>query len=273
MYEKRQMKAMILEEAFTLISQAGRKDLKEIHDKYAETSYDALDKEATEQANLFVQDFVKENFGIEAENLDLEDWGSFKELSEKLPKAASKNNNEIAIPDVKKQSRIIYTQLAKYFHPDTEKNLQKKQEKTALMQQLTEAYKAADFFELLRLKTAHAPDLDNTEAVQSDQLQAYNEVLRRQVMELEIKLKVLKNPPEPMLNVYGEYCGETPESTEEKFTQKRLDWEKDLEAHRSFINQLQDRYNLRTYLRRQRYEEESSISLSDLFPVLKFWGL
>ena len=109
MYEKRQMKAMILEEAFTLISQAGRKDLKEIHDKYAETSYDALDKEATEQANLFVQDFVKENFGIEAENLDLEDWGSFKELSEKLPKAASKNNNEIVIPDVKKH--ILLTSI------------------------------------------------------------------------------------------------------------------------------------------------------------------
>jgi len=272
MFEKRQMKAMILEEAFTLISQAGRKNLKTIHDKYAEMPYDALEQEANEQANLFVQGFVKENFGVDAENLDLEDWSSFQELSEKLPKAASIDPETLTIPDFKKQSRVLYAQLAKHFHPDTETDPQKKQEKTELMQVLTEAYQSEDFFELLRLDALYTSEDTPHFSIDPAQLKTYNEALRRQVMELEIKLKVLKNPPEPMLNVYADYCGETPPIAEEKFNNKRLAWEKDLEAHRTFINQLHDRYNLRTYLRKQRYNDEPSLSLSDFFPVLKFWG-
>ncbi|OJJ20235.1 hypothetical protein BKI52_17350 [marine bacterium AO1-C] len=273
MYEKRQMKAMILEESFTLISQAGRKHLKAIHDKYADTPYDAIEQEANQQANLFVQDFVKEKFGVDADNLDLEDWNSFKELSEKLPKAASFNTQELPIPDSKKQSRVLYAQLAKYLHPDTESDPQKKQEKTKLMQVLTEAYQSEDFFELLRLEALYAPQGSNHSIIDAEQLKTYNEALRKQILELEVKLKVLKNPPEPMLNVYEDYCGDTPEISEEKFNQKRLAWEKDLNAHRTFINQLQDRYNLRTYLRKQRYNDEPTPSLSDFFPVLKLWGL
>jgi len=272
MLEKRQMKAMILDEAFTLISQAGRKNLKGVHDKYAEMPYDAIEQEANAQANLFVQDFVKENFGVEAENLDLEDWSSFQELSEKLPKAALPDAQALTIPDFKKQSRILYAQLAKYFHPDTETDPQKKQKKTELMQVLTEAYQSEDFFELLRLEALYAPENTHNHPIEPAQLKNYNEALRRQVMELEIKLKVLKNPPEPMLNVYADYCDDAPAIAEEKFNQKRLAWEQDLEAHRTFINQLQDRYNLRTYLRKQRYNDEPSLSLSDFFPVLKFWG-
>ena len=274
MYEKRQMKAMILEEAFTLISQAGRKTLKVIHDKYAETPYDTLDQEATQQANLFVQDFVKENFGIAAEQLDLEDWSSFQELSEKLPKATAFTTSALDIPDFKKQSRVLYARLAKHFHPDTETDAQKKQEKTALMQTLTKAYQSDDFFELLRLASLYASEPSPHSGIDPLQLKTYNEALRQQVMELEIKLKVLKNPPEPMLNVYQEYCGATPEASEEKFNQKRLAWEQDLEAHRHFIRQLKEPSNLRTYLRKQRYDDQdSSLSLSDFFPVLKFWGL
>lgn len=279
LYEKRQMKAMIIEEGFTLISQAGRSHLKAIYDKYADTPYDELEQEANDAANEFIRDFVKDNFGVDADNLDLENWNSFKELSKKLPKAVSEADINLEAESLKKQSRAVYTQLAKNLHPDSETDPEKKAEKTILMQQLTEAYKSNDFFELLSMQALHARDADMIE-VDETLLPEYNETLRRQIMEQEIQLKVLKNPPEPMFNVYGDYCGNTPEEIETKFAKKRAYWQDDLETHLKFIDQIEDRYALRLYLRGLRYdkddneqEKDDSIGLSDVFPVLKFWGL
>lgn len=273
MLEKRQMKEMILEESFTLISQAEREHLKVIHDKYADTPYDKLAQKAHEETNQSIRQFVEDNFDLETSNLDLESWSSFSELSEQLPKVAGKEAFEPNIADFKKQSRVLYAHLAKELHPDTENNAQKKAEKTSVMQKLTEAYQANDFFELLRMQALYLPDRNAALPIDQQQLPLYNEALQRQLMELKVKLKVLKQPPEPILNVYEDYCGETEDELNAKFTRKRLAWEKDLKAHKEFMEQVTDRYHLRMFLRRQRHKEESAVSLSDIFPVLKFWGL
>lgn len=274
MYEKRQMKAMILEEGFTLISQAGRKQLKPVYDKYATTPYDEQEQEANAAANEFIRDFVKDNFGVDAENLDLENWNSFKELSKKLPQAVSESESFLGGTDLKKQSRALYTHLAKTLHPDAETDAAKKEEKTELMQKLTQAYKANDFFELLRMQTQYA-DEEAPLKLDDELLEAYNETLRRQIMEQEIQLKVLKNPPEPMPNIYADYCGNSPEEIEQKFADNKAHWQDDVHNHVAFLSQIEDRYALRCYLRNMRHEkpEEDTLSLSDIFPVLKFWGL
>jgi hypothetical protein len=274
MYEKRQMKAMILEEGFTLISQAGRKQLKPVYDKYATTPYDEQEQEANAAANEFIRDFVKDNFGVDAENLDLEDWESFKDLSKKLPKAVSESEGFLGGTDLKKQSRTLYTHLAKTLHPDAETDAAKKEEKTVLMQKLTKAYKSNDFFELLRMQTQYA-DEEAPLKLDEELLEAYNETLRRQIMEQEIQLKVLKNPPEPMPNIYAEYCGNTAEEIDRKFAENKAHWQEDVQNHVMFLSQIEDRYALRRYLRNMRHEkpEEDTLALSDIFPVLKFWGL
>lgn len=273
MLEKRQMKEMILEESFTLISQAEREHLKAIHDKYTDTPYDKLEQKAQEETSQSIRQFVEDNFDLETSNLEQESWTSLEELSKQLPKVTGKEAFESNVADFKKQSRVLYAHLAKELHPDTENNAQKKAEKTSVMQKLTEAYQAHDFFELLRMQAFYLPDQSAALPIDQQQLPLYNEALRRQLMELKVKLKVLKQPPEPMLNVYEDYCGETEDELEAKFTQKRLAWEKDLKAHKEFMEQVTDRYHLRMFLRRQRHKEEPTVSLSDIFPVLKFWGL
>ncbi len=276
MYEKRQMMAMILEEGFTLISQAGRKQLKPVYDKYATTPYDAQEQEANQAANEFIRDFVKDSFGVEANELDLEDWDSFKELSKKLPKAVSESEVFLAGADLKKQSRTLYTHLAKTLHPDAEADVTRKEEKNELMQKLTKAYKANDFFELLRMQTQYTGKAAALK-LDEEQLEAYNETLRRQVMEQEIQLKMLKNPPEPMLNIYADYCGNSAEEVAQKFAKQRAVWLEDLHQHVVFLREIEDRYALRRYLRSMRHEKpqktEEPFALSDVFPILKFWGL
>jgi hypothetical protein len=90
----------------------------------------------------------------------------------------------------------IYKQLAKIFHPDLERDEDKKVEKEALMQQLTQAYQQKDLHTLLRLELGwiHKEE-DNIQQMTDDKLDIYNEILKEQIKELKIEEMEIESHP------------------------------------------------------------------------------
>lgn len=89
----------------------------------------------------------------------------------------------------RKSIASIYKQLAKVLHPDLERDAGRRQQKEAVMQQLTAAYRNHDLHTLLRLELewirCENGDLDR---MTEDKLSIYNDVLKEQTIELERQL-------------------------------------------------------------------------------------
>lgn len=90
--------------------------------------------------------------------------------------------------DEMKQKNIstIYRQLAKLFHPDLERDEDRRLEKEVLMKQLTEAYEAKNLHALLmlELKWIHNEN-SHLETLSEEKLTVYLQILRQQANELE----------------------------------------------------------------------------------------
>lgn len=105
---------------------------------------------------------------------------------------------------VSKTAKQIYLDLIRHFHPDREQDEQKRLEKTEIMKQITVAYDANDHLKLLELQMTLLADRSNVFADFSDsQLKYFNDVLKRQVGELEMELEM--NTPDMNGNPFGRF--------------------------------------------------------------------
>lgn len=96
-------------------------------------------------------------------------------------------------------TKTLYRQLARTHHPDLERNPDAQQDKTALMQRITEAYEANDLYTLLQLLSESAP----TDQADDDVLTRYTQALRQQQIELKQQLNELKYGPSKVLSGTG----------------------------------------------------------------------
>lgn len=85
-------------------------------------------------------------------------------------------------------TKSLYRQLARTHHPDLERDPAIQQQKTALMQRITEAYEANDLYTLLQLLSEAAPADQADDTV----LARYTQALHRQQTELKQELQALK---------------------------------------------------------------------------------
>lgn len=110
---------------------------------------------------------------FDEENSDEDEGNTF-------PKMIDKNAQSI---------RAIYIGLVKKLHPDKESDEVEKVKKTELIQQLTEAYENKDLLSLLTLQAKH----EDGKAKDLKHLKSYNEILEKEVAELEMEYLEIYN--------------------------------------------------------------------------------
>ncbi len=201
--------------------------LKSLYDKY-KTEDDSWDEAlASEQEEMkdMASKFFNRMFGTDFEAADFDDPLKMKEKVEarqaKLEaeeqaraerrsqrkkndrQAEAEARRKAAETAVNKTAKQIYVDLVRHFHPDKEPDEQKRLEKTEVMKQITVAYEANDHLKLLELQLTLLADRDNVFAnYDESQLKYFNDVLRRQVQELEMELNTCY--PEQNGNPYAE---------------------------------------------------------------------
>ena len=100
----------------------------------------------------------------------------------------------------------IYRQLAKVLHPDLESEPDLRSRKSALMQDVTTAYRNQDLHTLLRLQLEWIQREEHDIArLTEERLAAYNLVLEEQVAQLQMELAQLPRHPKYEVLMDGEY--------------------------------------------------------------------
>ncbi len=97
----------------------------------------------------------------------------------------------------KKNTATIYKQLAKALHPDLEQDSQQKAQKEEMMKRLTTAYQDNDLHALLAIEWEwmNASGSDKAYEESSQQLQAYNALLKEQIKILEEEIGMIVLSP------------------------------------------------------------------------------
>ncbi len=94
----------------------------------------------------------------------------------------------------KKSIRAIYIDLIKTFHPDTEQDAEKKQEKEEISKKITEAYGNNDLYTLLNLETQFLEQQTNRlHSMKSETVKSYLTMLDNQIKELKQSIREYKN--------------------------------------------------------------------------------
>ena len=126
-----------------------------------------------------------------------------REKSQKQIEREQQKNKELE--NISKTVKQVYKELMKELHPDKEPDEIKRLEKTALAQQITEAYRNDDLFTLLSIQLAQIDEIDNTK-LSEDKVNYFNTMLLKQAQELEeqkTQMGMEAGLPRQLLNVLG----------------------------------------------------------------------
>ena len=190
-------------------------DLKALFEKYSpdQVSWDEALASEEEDMKERASQFFNQMFGTDFEAEDFDDPHRMKEKmnarqaefeAEKQARTERRNQRKkterqlaadakrkAAEQAVNKTAKQIYVDLIRHFHPDKEPDEQKRLEKTEIMKEITVAYDADDHLKLLELQMTLLARRDNVFAsLNESQLKYFNDVLKRQVQELEMELEM-----------------------------------------------------------------------------------
>ncbi len=213
--DKRKLKHLIRSITEELISY-DVEEMKEIYNKYSEVDFDSIDKEADEQVGQMMKAMFEEMMGVEIDdNVDVSSPENFQAaLQEKLAEqkeqerlAEEKRRKRKKTPrQLAKEARIeqeeqnisksiqeVYRKLAAALHPDLETDLEEKERKTKLMQQVNVAYKEKNLLRLLelQLELEHI-DQDHLNGLAEEKIQHFNKILQNQLKELEEEIHLIE---------------------------------------------------------------------------------
>jgi len=189
-----------------------------LFNKWNDTSYEEIqEQEMSEVSEIFSnmtgmdidmkgfktpEDFAR--FAFELQEKMQKEEEQRKEKREQKRKEKKKTPKQIQAEMAKeieekqklKTLRSIYISLAKILHPDTETDEIAKAQKEELMKKVTTAYNEKDITTLLKLEIEWITlDAKNIESLADEKLKVYNDMLKEQVKELEIKLQLQNQNP------------------------------------------------------------------------------
>jgi len=125
------------------------------------------------------------------------------------PRQVEKEERARQAEEIRKKSiATIYKQLARVLHPDLEPDEERRQQKVALMQELTAAYRDNDLHTLLRMELEWIErEETHLDRLTEEKLAVYNQVLREQARMLEQELSGLPRHPryQPMAAPEGPF--------------------------------------------------------------------
>jgi hypothetical protein len=209
--EKEKLRGFILEHVTDLIHK-GFNELKAIHDKYSNETFDEIDARAKSVAASVNKTTMESMFGIDFdENADVSNPQKMQEyiaqkMAEKQTEAQANEVNQeksdkqlkreeklkVETKNISKATRSIYTDLVKAFHPDREQDETERNRKTEIMKKVTQAYEKDDLFELLKLKIElQSSDVESLTTI-DEQLKYYNKILKEQINNLQEQLWQLR---------------------------------------------------------------------------------
>ncbi|GAB2793657.1 hypothetical protein HNQ93_003770 [Hymenobacter luteus] len=145
-------------------------------------------------------------------------------------------------------TKTLYRQLARLHHPDLARDPAAQQQKTALMQRITEAYETNDLYTLLQLLSEAGP----TEAPDDDVLTRYTQALHHQTTELKQQLNGLK---------FGEngFSGSTGKKREQEIRQLKRHLKAEAEYLAQVLRLVREPEGLRQVLRELAAEGHETV--------------
>jgi len=220
--ERSKLRVLLEERLMEVDDLSNDKDLQAVFKKVYGVDFKKAQEEEIEQIRSEIGEMF-EDIGIEIDLSDLrpdmnpeEAAAKAAEIGEKLRQKDEEFERAFPPPKRRKTKRqlerealleqaeqlrqkslsSIYKQLAKAIHPDLEPDAARRQEKSAVMQELTEAYRNNDLHKLLRLELQwiHKEE-GNLDRLSEEKLAVYNQLLKEQIHELEREIAELPSHP------------------------------------------------------------------------------
>jgi hypothetical protein len=248
-----------------------------LHDRYSDTSHAELKDEETE---LF-KDMAETIFGVELD--DQEAAGSPEEVREALHRKMAQQREaqpEAAAPPPRRKSaktlakeakleadaqaatqsvREIFRKLASALHPDRETDAKERDRKTALMQQVNQAYGEKNLLRLLELQIqVEQIDASSLASIPPSRIGHYNQVLTEQVAQLEHEIDIVVAPFVMTLGAFGRE-GLTPKTVDRALDGDIAAMRRDAQRIEHDVKRLSDRAALKAWLKHIKVQRRSDI--------------
>jgi hypothetical protein len=269
----------ILGELLDMTENFDRTDLIELYNQYNYDgkSYEDDMKEA--QAHTQFKDFASQVFGLDlethAEDEEMDDFERLHRMKAQIEeqmreqqwqedqrkqnrkKTAKQIAKEQAMKEeaamLNKNTRVIYTELAKEIHPDLETDETQKAWKTELMQKITDAYNREDLYELLRLQLEYQNSTQAIDTLPEERLKMYVKVLKEQVKTLQQAYHQIISPYNPEVGRYASMgLGGTKSQIDYRFRAEKKEIRERTALIYSTALQLKDSKALKEYLKNER---------------------
>ncbi len=270
-------------------------ELKALYEKYSpeEQTWDEAQSSDEDDMKDMASQFFNNMFGTDFDAEDLEDPAKMKEKMDARQAAfqaeeearaerrsqrkktdrqlASESKRKAAEEAVNKTAKQIYRDLIRHFHPDQEQDEQKRLEKTEIMKQITVAYDNDDHLKLLELQMTLLAERDNVFAnFDESQLKYLNDVLKKQVQELEMELEMCS--PEMSGNLYAMLYHPVPFFMQQQIEQHIKQQKKNVQMVQNTLEFIQTAKGLKQYVKEYELEEEEDFG--DIPPeVLAMMGM
>jgi hypothetical protein len=243
-------------------------ELKALFDKHAEIDFDSERREVMLAFKDLTEAVTGLDLGDEQEIATEEDL--FARMQQRLQdreaaeeaeraaqsvrrrKSAAQQRREAEAQQATQSVREIYRKLASALHPDRETDARQRDEKTALMQRVNQAYAANDLLALLELQLQiEQIDAGHIANASADRLKHYNKVLAEQLAELKAEVD----------RVEMEFClefglqpdrGLNPRRLGELLEQTSRQWRAELNEQQREMRMLGDVAATRRWLKCQR---------------------
>jgi chemotaxis protein histidine kinase CheA len=285
--KRKKLRQIVLELVEPLISEHGMDDLIPIYDKNADKGedYAEMARQQEEMEKAMTKKMMEMMFGLEVEDEDLKDPGTFQEkMQEKFEQKQAEetereaNRKKTAKQQAKEEreneaerkltqsSKQIYLQLAKAFHPDTAENEEEEKRRTEILQEVNAAYEANDLMKLLEMQiTLMEGKEEQLSKMGDDKLSPYNKILKRQIDELEMQLQQL-NPQfngHPYASIYHTHKG----SQTRKINLVISEYKDTISQLTNTVESIGTLKGFKNFIANYEFEEEE-MDFSDMFSFL-----
>ncbi len=284
--EQAKLASLVLDLCAELLQSADEEDpaLIALHDKHSHASL----AERKEEESRFLMDMAETMFGVDLD--DGQDLSSpetvraalHRKMQEQHSAQAELAAQAAAVPPRRKSAkalakeaqiaaqaqaatmsvREIYRKLASALHPDRETDDAERVRKTALMQQVNQAYAKSDLLRLLELQIeAEQIDLATLGAISEQRLGHYNQVLAEQSAQLDHEIDALTLPYQHQTGAFGGSL--KPETLSRTLDGDLAQLRHDARRIEHDLKRLEDRAVLKAWLRGVKVQHRRSGADSD----------
>ena len=291
--QKAKVQDMLLGQLSDLLSQGQDAELVRLYDKHSEVGFEEAQQEDVE----FLRAMASDVLGVDVEpdsgpatteelaRMIAEKMRSAQAEQAQPPKKARKKNAKAAAQHALREQaeqgasraiREVYRKLASELHPDRETDPEERRRKTALMQQVNQAYGKKDLLALLELQLSiEQIDAAALAGMARERLLHYNRVLQEQSERLRQELSQVMMPFVMMMT--GRISRQfTPELVQRGLDADIASLKRTLRALQSDLVAYADIKRLKSDLKHYRidasYEDEESMLEDLMFEALRAGG-